>query len=376
MHPCQHVRAYPLSFYVREIKPRIASVLATPAASRLLWLPVHVSVIVTAILAIARGWLPWPALPALSLVIGCSFGGLMFLGHETMHGAVLRGRWAWAKPIVGVLCFAPLVVSPRLWCIWHNRVHHGNAQRPGLDPDMYPSLETYRASGLTRFATDHFAPGGGRWRGLLTLLIGFSGQSLKVLLSARSTVQISTRDYRRVIAETALAAALWIALAVAIGPAAFVFAYVLPLLVANVLVMAFIVTNHALSPATEINDPLLGSLSVTVPRWIDWLTLDFGYHVEHHLFPAASARHGRAIRAELARTWPDRYQSMPLGAALLRLFRTGRVYQDAATLSDPRGGGAWPALAPKSGAAASQDRDADLHHESAPASPADPQVAA
>jgi len=340
------VRAYPLSFYVRQIKPRIESALSTPAPARLLWLPVHVSVIAAAMLAIARGWVPWPALPALSLLIGCSFGGLMFLGHETMHGGVLRGRWAWAKPLVGALCFAPLNVSQRLWNVWHNRTHHGNAQRMGLDPDMYPSLDVYRASGLTRFATDHFAPGGGRWRGLLTLLIGFSGQSLKVLLSARSTVQISTRDYRRVIAETALAVALWIALAIAIGPFAFLFAYVLPLVAANVIVMAFIVTNHALSPATELNDPLLGSLSVTVPRWVDWLTLDFGYHVEHHLFPAASARHGRAIRAELARTWPDRYQSMPLGAALLQLFRTGRVYRDAATLFDPRGGGAWSALVP------------------------------
>ena len=58
----------------------------------------------------------------------------------------------------------------------------------------------------------------------------------------------------------------------------------------NGIVMGFILTNHSLSPHTEVNDPLINSLSVTGPRWFEWLTLGFGYHVELHLFPAISAR--------------------------------------------------------------------------------------
>jgi hypothetical protein len=112
-------------------------------------------------------------------------------------------------------------------------------------------------------------------------------------------------------------------------------------------VMSFIVTNHALSRATdETNDPLLGSLSVTTPLWVEWLTLGFGYHVEHHLFPSVSARHAPAIRAAIVELWPERYQSMPIGDALASLFRSGRVYQDAVTLVDPKSGEAWCALAP------------------------------
>lgn len=141
--------------------------------------------------------------------------------------------------------------------------------------------------------------------------------------------------------------ALWATVASAIGVIPFVFAYVVPLVIANVVVMSFIVTNHGLSRATdEINDPLLGSLSVTAPRWVEWLTLEFGYHVEHHLFPAVSARHAPAIRAAIRELWPERYQSMPMGKALVRLFRTGRVYRDALTLIDPKTGREWPALAP------------------------------
>ena len=304
------------------------------------------ALIVLATAVIARGWLPWWAMPLPSLVIGFAFAGLMFLGHETMHGAVVRGRWAWAKLPVGFVCFAPLVLSPHLWSTWHNRTHHANANRLDIDPDMYPSLERYQANGVIRFTVDNFALGARRWRGLISLLIGFSVQSFEMLLSARSRLQLSARDHRFAILETLLLVGVWIVVACVIGAIPFVFAYVMPAVVANVVVMSFILTNHALSPATEVNDPLLGALSVTSPRWVEWLTLDFGYHVEHHLFPAASARHGRAIRAAIIETWPERYQSMRHRKALAAVFQTGRVYQNPTTLVDPRSGGVWQTLAP------------------------------
>jgi fatty acid desaturase len=121
--------------------------------------------------------------------------------------------------------------------------------------------------------------------------------------------------------------------------------YVVPLLVTNTIVMMFIMTNHNLSPLTpKANDPLVNSLSVTLPRLLEWLTLDFGYHVEHHLFPAVSARHGRTVRAAVLTSFAERYQSMPLGTALRRVFTTARVYQNDTTLCDPPSGQTFPTL--------------------------------
>lgn len=60
--------------------------------------------------------------------------------------------------------------------------------------------------------------------------------------------------------------AVWVALALVIGLVPFVFAYVVPLLVANASVMVFIVTNHSLSPRVELDEPLVSALSVTTPR--------------------------------------------------------------------------------------------------------------
>ena len=76
------------------------------------------------------------------------------------------------------------------------------------------------------------------------------------------------------------------------------------------------------------------------------LTLGFGFHGEHHLFPAMSTRHAPKVRALLLAKWPERYQSMPLGTALATLHRTARVYRDNVTLTDPRSGAVWPTLLP------------------------------
>jgi fatty acid desaturase len=211
---------------------------------------------------------------------------------------------------------------------------------------MYPSLPEYQSSRLIRVITDRFALGARRVTGVLSLLFGFTGQSSQMLIHARARLGMPARDHRVALAETAAGIAVWATVAILVGPLAFLFVYVLPLVVANWIVMAFILTNHGLSPGTAVNDPLANSLTVTVPRLAGWLSLGFGYHVEHHLFPAMSTRHAPRVRALLLEQWPERYQSMPLGAALLQLHRTARVYRDDVTLCDPKSGAVFPVLGP------------------------------
>ena len=168
-----------------------------------------------------------------------------------------------------------------------------------------------------------------------------------MLVQARTLVGMSRREHWRAIGESAIGVGCWVALAWLIGGHAFLFAFVLPLIVANVLVMSFILTNHSLSPLTEVNDPLLNSLSVTVPRLFNWTSLGFGFHVEHHLFPSMSSRHAPRLRQLILARWPERYQSMPLLRALTQMIRTARVYAKPTILVDPRNGQRWPTLAPR-----------------------------
>ena len=327
--------------YVRELRAELPADVFQPARSRLAWIPVHLSVIVVATIAIADGWLPWFVTPLLSLVIGASFAGLTFIAHEAGHGGICTGRTA--RTLVTWIGFLPFTVSPRLWANWHDRVHHANANSSG-DPDAYPSLEEYQASGRIRLFIDAFSPGNRRWRGVLSLMFGFTGQSLNQLVVARRFMK--PRAYRLAIVDTLVGIAVWVVVASLVGFVPFLFVFVAPLLVANTIVMSFILTNHTLNPRVAINDPLVSGLSVSAPRWVEWVTLHFGYHVEHHLFPAMSARHAPSVRTVLLRLWPERYQSMSLRSALRRLHETARVYKDDVTLIDPRTGREFPTLVP------------------------------
>lgn len=335
---------FSLSSYARTLRATLPEGVFAPVPSRLLWLALHLALGGSGIAIIAARWGGWPLWLALSVVVGHSFAGIAFVGHELLHGAIVRNRTL--RLLLGWVCLLPFTTSPRLWIAWHNRVHHGNTMRPGVDPDAYPTLRAYEQSRLLRMA-DYLAPASGRFMGWFSLLLGFTIQSQQVLIRrGRSPGYLPPRQYAAAVAETLLAIAVWTALLFAIGPLAFGFAYVIPLLIGNTVVMSYILTNHNLSPLTETNDPLLNTLTVTTPRLFSRLHLNFGLHVEHHLFPAMSAVHAETVRAALLRLWPERYQSMPLHQALFRLFATPRIYKDATTLIDPHTGSECPTLLP------------------------------
>ena len=333
-------RLYPRSHYAGLLRPELPASAFVPARSRLLRVPLHAAIAVVAIVAIARGWLPWPLVPVASLVIGTSMACLTFVAHEALHGGIVRGKRL--PYLLGWLGFMPFLVSPRLWIAWHNKDHHANTQLPD-DPDCYPTVERYRARASSRFSVDAFSLGGRRWRGGLSLILGFTVQAANQLFTLPG---VPRRERRLALVESGSMVVMWGVVAALVGFVPFLFIYVLPTLIANTCVMAFILTNHSLSPRLAINDPLMGGLSVTTPRVVEWLTLGFGYHVEHHLFPAMSTRHAPALRTLVQARWPERYQSMPLVTALGRLHNTARVYKDDTTLFDPLTGREYETLAP------------------------------
>jgi fatty acid desaturase len=328
------------SHYASILKPELPVGASALAHSRLWRVPIHVAIAVVSIVAIAKGWLPWPLVPVASLAIGGSFACLTFVAHEALHGGIVRGKRL--QYLVGWFGFVPFLVSPRLWIAWHNRDHHANTQLAD-DPDCYATLDRYKARASTRFSVDAFSLGGRRWRGGLSLILGFTVQAADQLFSSRA---IGPRERKLAMAESAGAVVMWGVVAALVGFVPFLFVYVLPVLIANACVMAFILTNHSLSPRLSVNDPLLGGLSVTTTRLVEWLTLGFGYHVEHHLFPAMSTRHAPAVRDLVLAHWPERYQSMPLVTALGKLHRTARVYKDDTTLFDPMTGREFTTLMP------------------------------
>src|SRR3569623_1311783 len=80
--------------YVHEMKADFPASAFSRATSRLGFIPVYGGIAALAIVAIARHWAPWFAVPVLPLVIGAAFAGLTFVGHELLHGAIIGGARA------------------------------------------------------------------------------------------------------------------------------------------------------------------------------------------------------------------------------------------------------------------------------------------
>jgi fatty acid desaturase len=335
----------PAAWYAKQLRDGLPADVFKPAPRRLAWLVLHLAVVTAGIFVIGNHVAGWVLTIPAALMIGHSFGVLALLGHETLHGSVVRKKLP--RLLIGWLTFLPFTLSPRLWNAWHNRVHHGHTGEAGVDPDAFPTLAEYRATRGARVG-NRLTMGLRRWAGMFGLFLGFTVQSFVVLLgTARRRRYLSTRQYQAAVAETAIGIGLWAGLAIWIGFVPFIFAFLIPLVIGNAVVMSYILTNHGLSPLTAVNDPLLNSLSVTTPRIVDVLHLNFGYHVEHHLFPGMSLRHGPRVRAEVRKRWPERYQSMPLLRALAAMWRSARVYGSATTLLDPATGRRWPTLCPR-----------------------------
>jgi fatty acid desaturase len=320
----------------RALRERLGKSAFQPVPSRLLWFALHWLVVVggtyAASFLMQRGWSLWSLLP-LSLVIGLSFAGLAFVAHETLHGAVTRNQRL--RYWVGYLSFFPFCVSPRLWTAWHNRTHHAQTNRGPQDPDAYPRLQEYEEKSGVRLSVLLGAPRSRKWRGLITVLGGFSIQSLMVLWKAQARGYLRPRQYRLALFESAVAWSCWAGLGFFLGAPLLLVAFVLPLLVGNAIVMSYIVTNHALNPLGTHQDPLENSLTVNVPAWYQIYSLNFGYHVEHHLFPAMSSRSAPQVQEGLRALAPERYQEMPLGQALELVWSTPRVYRKDWELFEP-----------------------------------------
>lgn len=330
--------------YARAVRAQLPAAVFQRTPSRLLWLPLHLSIIGGMAAVVITATPPWYVSMLCGLVAGHSWGCLGFLAHEAMHHALVKNRLL--ERLVGYCGFGIYGLSPLLWSAWHNQAHHGNTGKRVADPDGFGDLRFWQKNAVVR-ALEALSPGSGYTRSAAFLFIWFSLHSLLVLVFHSQRNDYYARVSRRVVyAESAAMLAFWIAVACLVGPYAFLFIYVIPVLAANAVIMSYIATNHFLNPLTETNDPLANALSVTQPRWLEVLHLQFGYHVEHHVFPTLSGRHAPAVRDALVQLYGERYLTMPHRTALRLLYTRPKVHAGHDTLVDPRTRAVFNTLAP------------------------------
>jgi fatty acid desaturase len=272
----------------------------------------------------------------LSLCVGALHASLFFLGHEAGHGAMFRNRLA--QDLVMFTGFFVFVLSPSLWRVWHNDVHHNFANSFGQDPDNFSTLAAYRRDRSVRLIAA-LTPGSRHWVTLPYFLVWFSIHSQVVLWSqSRRCPGFESLPRTRAVAESLAMVALWAALAMALGPGRSLLVIAVPMMVANATIMSYIATNHLVRPLTADRNPLANSMSVKTLKWLDWAHFNFSHHVEHHLFPTMSPKYSPLVRALLRQYAPGWLLCPSHYRALLMLINTPRIHDEDGELIDPRSG--------------------------------------
>jgi fatty acid desaturase len=280
---------------------------------------------------------PWFLSLPVSLLIGLAYSSFGFLGHEVLHGAVFRSRFP--ENLIGYPALCILGFSPTLWRVWHNQTHHAHPNMAGEDPDCYGTLEQFRGVPASRMKFQY-----GVISAFLTshhlLFFGLTAHAQNILWNEgrKGSLRFSPAALRRARIESLVLIGLWVIFGFIIGLTSTLYVILIPMAVANSILMSYIVTNHLLRPLADADEPVDHSMSLSTPKWLDRIHFCFSHHVEHHYFPGMSSKFLPLVRKSLLKRVPDRYLAPPHWKALLWLTRTPRFYGDQKTLVDPCSG--------------------------------------
>jgi fatty acid desaturase len=293
-------------------------------------------VVITASWTIVAFSPPWYVSFLLAIVIGQIYAIWGFAGHEAIHGSIFKSNFG--KYLLGYLGYTPFLISPTTWNFWHCQCHHGHTNSVKLDPDVVGTLDEFLNSRITRIKA-MFTPGSHSWMSYLGLLCGFTLEGQYTLWFYEPNSDLSSKyqfNRFRARVETVLIFLFWISLSMFIGARASLFIIILPMVIGNLIYLSYILTQHLLRPTdSNENNPIENTVSVKVHPILNFLHLNAGFHVEHHLFPNMSPKFAPLVSKSLDEYLGNEYVAVDIFKALKFVLRTPRIRLDDDTLIIP-----------------------------------------
>lgn len=339
------------SVYAKKLRPLLPSDAFEPNSSKLVILLINLGILLLGwgIAANLDRWpvyLLWLYLP-LAAIMGNSIIVLLFSSHDLMHGSVLKkSRLTYPIAFLGL---SMLFMPPTQWKSLHNLVHHNNTNSLA-DPDrnyLYQQPDTWG-----KWIQNLFVPSvevnpvwlivgmAGSWfvhnfRNVSSVLL-FNDKSVDYVPAAFT---VSPKDRLTIAFECLGILGIHASILFYLGfhPLKVALAYFLPIALGHAGAMFYIFTNHMGCRMTSINDPLINSMSLRVPKIFDLLHLNFSYHTEHHIFPSINSDYYPMVQELLKIHYPGRMNLIDAGEAWQLLMETPRHYKDEVTFTDSSG---------------------------------------
>lgn len=307
--------------YVKSLRPHLPREAFRPDPRSYLRIVLHLGIIIAGVLAFRVTSHVW--WPVIGLLIGVNTAVLPFLAHDLSHRTIVTHRYLLypTELVLWSLLFVPVTLWRRLHNAHHVHVNSdGDPDRAyltsdsGLAPIITASLlDANRITRYLPFWVLYFVAYPIR-HGIAALF--FSGSPSFVTASPVT----SLRDKITILLEILLMVAIQ-GLIAYLADGAYIWASVVPGLMASAASSWYFFTNHRLQRFHDSDDILASTTSVAVPGICDVLHSNFSYHTEHHLFPAMNSRYYPMVSRLLQAHFPDRYHRMPMAAAWSRLWR-------------------------------------------------------
>ncbi|NJL46458.1 MAG: fatty acid desaturase [Leptolyngbyaceae cyanobacterium SM2_5_2] len=335
--------------YAKALRPLLPPAAFIPDQEKLLIIVINLAILILG-WSIAKQLAPWSmarigAFLPLAVIMANSVITLLFSSHDLFHGSVIhQPRLTYG---LGFLGLTMLWMPPTLWQIVHNRVHH-NTTNSLDDPDRNYLFQQPKTWG--KWIQNQVAPSSevAPWRSILGLPLAWVVYTFRNLTAVLlwngkpvdyvpASFRVKPQDRRQIMWEFLAILLLHTGVIsyLAFQPITLTLAYFLPIGLGYSGLISYIYTNHLACPMTPVNDPLINSISVQVPKILDVLHLNFSYHAEHHIFPGLNSDYYPAVRELLQQHYPERMgYVLSARAAWQSLRRTPRLYRDQHSFSN------------------------------------------
>jgi fatty acid desaturase len=287
--------------------------------------------VIGSLFAIAYG--PWWMI-TIAVFTGAIFGtSTAMLGHEGSHRSFSKSPTR--NSLLMYLTFPFFCgLSALYWREKHDRLHHGNPNVHGADPDIRPwpfvscREEHLRCNRVHRWFHRNFQ-GWAFWPMTPLMAAGMRRISIQYLVAYPRRHGID-RSWVIDVSLMLIHYAMWLLIPSLIwGPLVAFFVYTAIWAVAGVLLVLIFAPAHiGLPVVTDAHHDWIHQLETTrnleLPRAVSWFFIGLDYQVEHHLFPKIPHQHlprAAAITAAWCHARGLPYKSVPYTFALVDATR-------------------------------------------------------